>query len=630
MKRVWSALFLVSALFFSIVLPTAAHAKDALPAAINFDLGKSELPGSSAEAIKAVAAMLKGNKDAKIQVSGFTDKTGDPDKNKELAKARALAVKDAMIAAGVAETQIVLVRPDLVMTVGNAEEARRVELTLAKAEATGNASANANAAAAATVVADASKSAEKKADGATLPASPSIAAAAPAAAAPAAAATALVPNKGDTAWMTIATALVILMTIPGLALFYGGLVRTKNMLSVLMQVMVVFALVLILWVIYGYSLAFGGAGTYFGGIDKLFLKGITPESVVATFSKATVIPELTFVVFQATFAAITCGLIVGAFAERVKFSAVLLFVVLWFTFSYIPIAHMVWYWDGPDAYKDAETMASANANAGLVWGWGALDFAGGTVVHINAGIAGLVGAYVVGKRLGFGREAMAPHSLTMTMIGASLLWVGWFGFNAGSALEANGTAALAFANTLFATAAATLSWSFGEWMSKGKPSMLGSASGAVAGLVAITPAAGNVGVVGGLVIGLLSGVICLWGVNGLKRMLGADDALDVFGVHGIGGITGALLTGVFNSPALGGPGYVADWVTMAMIKPEDYSIAAQVWIQAKAVLVTIVWSGVVSFVAYKLVDMIIGLRVAEDEEREGLDIVSHGEVAYHI
>ena len=633
MKRVWSALFLVSALFFSIVLPTAAHAKDALPAAINFDLGKSELPGSSAEAIKAVAAMLKGNKDAKIQVSGFTDKTGDPDKNKELAKARALAVKDAMIAAGVAETQIVLVRPDLVMTVGNAEEARRVELTLAKAEATGNASANANAAAAATVVADASKSAEKKADGATgaaLAASPSIAAAAPVAAVPAAAATALVPNKGDTAWMTIATALVILMTIPGLALFYGGLVRTKNMLSVLMQVMVVFALVLILWVIYGYSLAFGGAGTYFGGFDKLFLKGITPESVVATFSKATVIPELTFVVFQATFAAITCGLIVGAFAERVKFSAVLLFVVLWFTFSYIPIAHMVWYWDGPDAYKDAATMASANANAGLVWGWGALDFAGGTVVHINAGIAGLVGAYVVGKRLGFGREAMAPHSLTMTMIGASLLWVGWFGFNAGSALEANGTAALAFANTLFATAAATLSWSFGEWMSKGKPSMLGAASGAVAGLVAITPAAGNVGVVGGLVIGLLSGVICLWGVNGLKRMLGADDALDVFGVHGIGGITGALLTGVFNSPALGGPGYVADWVTMAMIKPEDYSIAAQVWIQAKAVLVTIVWSGVVSFIAYKLVDMIIGLRVAEDEEREGLDIVSHGEVAYHI
>ena len=572
MKRVWSALFLVSALFFSVVLPTAAHAKD------------------------------------------------------------------AMIAAGVAETQIVLVRPDLVMTVGNAEEARRVELTLAKAEATGNASANANAAAAATVVADASESAEKKADGATgaaLAASPSIAAAAPAAAAPvaavpAAAATALVPNKGDTAWMTIATALVILMTIPGLALFYGGLVRTKNMLSVLMQVMVVFALVLILWVIYGYSLAFGGAGTYFGGFDKLFLKGITPESVVATFSKATVIPELTFVVFQATFAAITCGLIVGAFAERVKFSAVLLFVVLWFTFSYIPIAHMVWYWDGPDAYKDAATMASANANAGLVWGWGALDFAGGTVVHINAGIAGLVGAYVVGKRLGFGREAMAPHSLTMTMIGASLLWVGWFGFNAGSALEANGTAALAFANTLFATAAATLSWSFGEWMSKGKPSMLGAASGAVAGLVAITPAAGNVGVVGGLVIGLLSGVICLWGVNGLKRMLGADDALDVFGVHGIGGITGALLTGVFNSPALGGPGYVADWVTMAMIKPEAYSIAAQVWIQAKAVLLTIVWSGVVSFVAYKLVDMIIGLRVAEDEEREGLDIVSHGEVAYHI
>jgi ammonium transporter, Amt family len=438
------------------------------------------------------------------------------------------------------------------------------------------------------------------------------------------------PNKGDTAFMSISTLLVILMTIPGLALFYGGLVRSKNMLSVLMQVFVIFSLIIVLWTIYGYTLAFGGGGSFFGSFDKLFLMGVTPESVVATFSKGVYIPEFTFVAFQATFAAITCCLIVGAFAERMKFSAVLLFVILWFTFAYIPIAHMVWYWDGPDAYTAADVVDKVNANAGLIWQWGALDFAGGTVVHINAGIAGLVGAYVIGKRVGYGRESMAPHSLTMTMIGASLLWVGWFGFNAGSALEANGTAALAFANTLIATAAATLSWILGEWMSKGKPSMLGAASGAVAGLVAITPAAGNVGIIGGLIIGLLSGIICLWGVNGLKRMLGADDALDVFGVHGVGGILGALLTGVFNSPGLGGPGYVTDWVTVAIVAPDAYSIAAQVWTQTKAVLLTIVWSGVVAFIAYKLVDMIVGLRVAEDEEREGLDIVSHGESAYHM
>ena len=438
-----------------------------------------------------------------------------------------------------------------------------------------------------------------------------------------------VPNKGDTAWMTTATALVILMTIPGLALFYGGLVRSKNMLSVLMQVFVVFALVIVLWAIYGYALAFGGGGTFFGSLDKIFLKGVGPEAVAATFSKGVYIPELTFMAFQATFAAITCGLIVGAFAERMKFSAVLLFVILWFTFSYIPISHMVWYWDGPDAYTAANVVDKVNANAGLIWQWGALDFAGGTVVHINSGVAGLVGAFVIGKRIGYGKESMAPHSLTMTMIGAALLWVGWFGFNAGSALEANGSCALAFANTLIATAAATLSWTLGEWMSKGKPSMLGGASGAVAGLVAITPAAGNVGIVGGLIIGLLAGVICLWGVNGLKRMLGADDALDVFGVHGVGGITGALLTGVFNSPSLGGPGYVSDWVTGKVITAAEYSIAGQVWIQFKAVALTLVWSAVVAFVAYKLVDMIVGLRVAEDEEREGLDISSHGESAYH-
>ena len=605
MKRFWAMFMMFSALSLSLFYPLTSTAKDALPATVNFDVGKAEPAGASAAAIKEAAEFLKANPSAKVQVSGYTDKSGDPEKNKELAKVRAMAVRDALKVAGATEAQIVLVRPDQVMSVGTADEARRVELTLAAAE---TAAAPAAAAPAAAPAATAAKADEKPAE--------------PAAAAP-------VPNKGDTAWMMMSTVLVILMTIPGLALFYGGLVRSKNMLSVLMQVMVVFAMILVLWVIYGYTLAFGGGGTYFGGLDKLFLKGVTAESVAATFSKGAYIPELVFVVFQATFAAITCCLIIGAFAERVKFSAVLLFCVLWFTFSYLPIAHMVWYWDGPDAYKTAEAATAAGANAGLIWGWGALDFAGGTVVHINAGIAGLVGAYVVGRRVGFGREAMAPHSLTLTMVGAALLWVGWFGFNAGSALEANGTAGLAFANTLFATAAATLSWSFGEWMSKGKPSMLGAASGAVAGLVAITPAAGNVGIGGGLIIGLVAGLACLWGVNGLKRMMGADDALDVFGVHGVGGIVGALLTGVFNSPSLGGPGFVADWVTMKMITPEEYSIAGQVWIQLKAVMLTIVWSAVVSFIAYKLVDMIIGLRVAEDDEREGLDIVSHGEVAYH-
>ncbi len=442
---------------------------------------------------------------------------------------------------------------------------------------------------------------------------------------PAEAAKPPVPNKGDTAWMTVATLLVILMTIPGLALFYGGLVRSKNMLSVLMQVFVIFSLVTVLWVIYGYTLAFGGAGTFFGGFDKLFLKGITIDSVAATFSKGVYIPELSFVAFQGTFAAITCALIIGAFAERVKFSAVLLFTVLWFTFSYLPMAHMVWYWDGPDAFTAADVVDKVTANAGLIWQWGALDFAGGTVVHINAGVAGLVGAMVIGKRVGYGRESMAPHSLTMTMIGASLLWVGWFGFNAGSNLEANGAAALAFVNTLVATAAATMSWVMGEWMGKGKPSMLGAASGAVAGLVAVTPACGFVGPMGALIIGLLAGVTCLWGVNGLKRMLGADDSLDVFGVHGVGGILGAILTGVFAAPSLGGVGF-PDWVTM---QPAAYSISGQVWIQLKAVMLAVAWSAVVSFIVFKIVDMVVGLRVAEDEEREGLDIASHGESAYH-
>jgi ammonium transporter, Amt family len=457
-------------------------------------------------------------------------------------------------------------------------------------------------------------------------------AAAPAAAtaaAPAAASTAApapTPNKGDTAFMTVSTLLVLLMILPGLALFYGGLVRSKNMLSVLMQVFVVSCLIFVLWAIYGYSVAFTGGSAFMGGLSKLFLAGITPDSVAATFSKGVVIPELSFVAFQATFAAITCALIVGSFAERIKFSAVLMFVVIWFTFSYLPIAHMVWYWDGPDAITDAKTLETVTANAGWLWAKGALDFAGGTVVHINAGIAGLVGAYVIGKRIGYGKESLAPHSLTLTMVGASLLWVGWFGFNAGSNLEATGVAALAFANTLFATAAATLSWCAGEALSKGKASMLGAASGAVAGLVAITPAAGFVGPMGSIVIGLLAGVLCLWGVNGLKRLLGADDSLDVFGVHGVGGILGALLTGVFASPSLGGTG-VYDYVANK-VNP-DYSIAGQVWIQFQGVITTVIWSAVVAFIAYKIVDLTIGLRVSEEEEREGLDISSHGETAYN-
>jgi len=458
-------------------------------------------------------------------------------------------------------------------------------------------------------------------------AAPAAAAAAPAAAAAAApAAPAPVPNKGDTAWMTTATALVIFMTLPGLALFYGGLVRSKNMLSVLMQVFVVSALIYVLWAVYGYTLAFGGDGTFIGTLDKLFLKGITPDSVAATFSKGVVIPELSFVAFQATFAAITCALIVGAFAERIKFSAVLAFSVLWFTFSYLPMAHMVWYWAGPDAITDAASLEKVQAAAGYLWTKGALDFAGGTVVHINAGVAGLVGAYVIGKRIGYGKEAMAPHSLTLTMVGAAMLWFGWFGFNAGSNLEANGLTALAFINTLLATAAATLAWITGEALTRGKASMLGAASGAVAGLVAITPACGFVGPMGAIIIGLIGGFACLWGVNGLKRLLGADDSLDVFGVHGVGGIVGALLTGVFAAPSLGGTG-VYDYVTNAV--GEGYSIGAQVWIQAQGVLVTIVLSGVVSFIAFKLVDLVIGLRVSEEDEREGLDISSHGETAYN-
>ena len=420
-----------------------------------------------------------------------------------------------------------------------------------------------------------------------------------AAVAEAAVAAAPTVNKGDVAWMMTATLLVIFMAVPGLALFYGGLVRSKNMLSVLMQVLVVFSLISVLWAVYGYSLAFGGEGLIIAGLDKLFLAGVTPDTLADTFTADVKLPEYVFIAFQATFAGITCALIVGSFAERIKFSAVLLFSALWFTFCYLPIAHMVW------------------GTGGYLLDAGALDFAGGTVVHINAGIAGLVGAYVIGKRVGYGKENLSPHRLTLTMVGACMLWVGWFGFNAGSNLEATAGAALPFLNTLFATAAAVLTWCIGEAMTKGKASMLGAASGAVAGLVAITPACGSVGPMGGIVIGGLAGFICLWGVNGLKRMLGADDSLDVFGVHGVGGILGAILTGVFTAPGLGGTG------------GEDFSIGSQVLIQAEGVLITIVWSAVVAFIAYKIVDMVVGLRVTEEAEREGLDITSHGETAYH-
>ena len=428
--------------------------------------------------------------------------------------------------------------------------------------------AAAQAPAAAPAAAEAPVAATPPADAATATPVAAASEAAPAEAAPAAAAApAPVPNKGDTAWMLTSTALVLLMSVPALALFYGGLVRKKNMLSVLIQVFVIFSLITVLWCVYGYSLAFTEGNSFIGGFSRLFLNGTFNSadgtfSMGATFSKGTPMYELVFAAFQATFAAITVCLILGSIVERIKFSAVLIFSVIWFTISYLPIAHMVWFWMGPDAYATAADVDLMNAKAGLLWQWGALDFAGGTVVHINAGVAGLVGAILLGKRIGFGREAMPPHSLTMTMIGASLLWFGWFGFNAGSALEANGSAALAFMNTYLATACAVLSWTFAEWLVKGKPSLLGAASGCVAGLVAITPAAGNVGIPGAFVIGTLAGVICLWGVTGLKKLIKADDSLDVFGVHALGGISGALLTGIFNAPSLGGPGFYSNWFEM--------------------------------------------------------------------
>jgi Amt family ammonium transporter len=433
-------------------------------------------------------------------------------------------------------------------------------------------------------------------------------------------------NKGDTAWMIVATVLVILMVIPGLALFYGGMVRAKNMLSVLMQVFVIFSMMAILWSIYGYSVAFTEGGPFIGGFSKLFLFGITPDSMAATFSKGIYIPEYIYVAFQLTFAAITPALIIGAFAERVKFSAILIFMFIWFTFAYLPMAHMVWYWAGPDAYTDAAAGSAAGATAGFLFQKGALDFAGGTVVHINAGIAGLIGCLIVGKRIGYKKESLAPHSVTMTMIGASLLWVGWFGFNVGSNLEANGLSGLVFINTLLASAAATLAWSGAEWIIRGKPSMLGGASGAIAGLVAITPACGWAGPMGSILLGLVAGIACFVAVTYLKSLLGYDDSLDAFGVHGVGGIIGALGTAVVASPALGGTG-VWDYVTNSVA---EYSMSTQFISQAWGVGVCIIWSGIVSYIAFKLVDIVIGLRVSEESEREGLDISEHGETAYHL
>jgi Amt family ammonium transporter len=452
------------------------------------------------------------------------------------------------------------------------------------------------------------------------------------------------PNKGDVAWMMTASVLVLLMTIPGLALFYGGMVRTKNMLSMLMQVLTCVCLVAIIWVVYGYSMAFTegtGFNAFVGGFSKAFLAGVTPESTVETFTNGVVIPEYVYICFQMTFACITPALIVGAMAERMKFSAILLFVALWVTFVYFPIAHMVWYWAGPaatisagkalaaasgDAKAAAQTALDAVVgNAGIAFQWGALDFAGGTVVHINAGIAGLMGAFVVGKRVGYGREAMPPHSLTMTMIGASLLWVGWFGFNCGSALEAGGTAVLAMVNTFVATAGAALAWLLAERIFKGKPSLLGGASGAVAGLVAVTPAAGFAGPMGAIVLGIVAGFVCMFFCSAVKNALGYDDSLDVFGVHCVGGIIGAIGTGFLANPTYGG----TSWYDYTVDKVAEYDMAAQVITQCKAVALTLVWSGVGTLIILLVVKLIVGLRPGTDQEREGLDLVDHGERAYN-
>jgi Amt family ammonium transporter len=445
------------------------------------------------------------------------------------------------------------------------------------------------------------------------------------------------PDKADTGFMFLSTIIVLLMTIPGLALFYGGLVRTKNMLSILMQVLAIVCVVALIWVTYGYSLAFTNGGElndYVGGFSKLFLAGVDGTTLAATFSNGVYIPELSFVAFQMTFACITPALIVGAVAERMKFSAIMLFVILWVTFVYFPMAHMVWYWGGPDVMADAakkggDALAAASADAGLLFKWGAIDFAGGTVVHINAGIAGLVGALIVGKRVGYGKEHMSPHSLTLTMVGAALLWFGWFGFNCGSNLEISVTAVMAMMNTFVATAAAGVAWMLVEWIVKGKPSLLGLASGVVAGLVAVTPAAGFAGIMGSIVLGLIAGVVCFIFCTGIKNLFGYDDSLDVFGVHAVGGIIGAILTGVLVNPDFGGSG-VADYVTTpGSLVVAPYDMIAQVTSQAKAVGFTILWTGIISAVLFKLVDIVIGLRPTVDNEREGLDIADHGERAYN-
>ena len=450
------------------------------------------------------------------------------------------------------------------------------------------------------------------------------------------------PNKGDTAFLMVSAVLVLLMTIPGLALFYSGLVRTKNVLATLMQVVVTVSIVCLIWMIYGYSLVFteGSAfAPFIGGFSRVFLRGVTPDSVVPTFSHGVYVPEFAFISFQMMFAAITPALIIGAFAERMRFPALMAFMVLWVTFVYCPIAHMLWFWPGPDALSEAarlqagasgtEDVAGLLAGAGLAFQWGALDFAGGTVVHVSAGIAGLVGALIVGPRSGYGREPMPPHSLPLSMVGAALLWVGWFGFNAGSALEANGTAALAMANTFGATAAAAITWMCIEWSARGKPTTLGVITGMVVGLVAVTPAAGFAGPMGAIVLGLASAVAgyiaCTW----LKSMLRYDDSLDVFGVHCVGGIVGALATGLLVSPGFGGTG-VADYVSKPGQIVIGYDMATQVLAQVKAVLLTLVWSGVLSAAFFKLLDMSMGLRPATDKERLGLDLTEHGERGYHF
>jgi ammonium transporter, Amt family len=447
-------------------------------------------------------------------------------------------------------------------------------------------------------------------------------------------------DKADTTWMMVATVLVLVMTVPGLALFYGGLVRSKNMLSTLMQVFYAVAVTILIWVIYGYSLTFTGGSDFIGGFSKAFLSGIAPDSPGATFSVGVAIPELVFVMFQSTFAGITAALLLGSLVERTKFAAIALFIPLWLTFVYFPVAHMVWYWAGPDAIDaaakalaaaDAAGKAAAQAkldevlaDAGYLFKAGAIDFAGGTVVHINSGIAGLVGALLVGKRLGYGKELMQPHSLTMTYIGAMLLWFGWFGFNAGSNLEAVGSAVVAFVNTFVATAAAGLSWMFAEWLIKGKPSLLGAVSGVVAGLVAVTPASGFAGPMGAIVLGLIAGVVCFFFCTTVKNALGYDDALDVFGVHCIGGIVGALGTGILVNPELGGTG-VFDYT---IAKVGEYSLSTQMTAQVTAVVVTLLWSGIVSAILFKIVDILIGLRSKPEVEREGLDLNDHGERAY--